>query len=68
MKTKIIYKLYYYSYMIIYVLFFTYSFLYAFLLNGLSKYYTYLLFIFIGLILGYIIADRAHKYLKKMEK
>ena len=67
MKTKFIYNINYYSYIIIYVVFFSYIILYAFLLKEISIYYTYMMFFLTGLMLGYMIADKAHKYLKKVK-
>ncbi len=65
MKLRVIYKLYEYSYIIIYGVFLIYLLLYAFWLKDISKYYTYLMIFLSGILLGYIIADKAHRYLKK---
>jgi len=65
MFSKIIYKLYEYSFVIIFNLFFFYLVSYILWLKELSKYFTFLMIFLGGGLLGYVIADKAHRYLKK---
>ncbi|MDO9154361.1 MAG: hypothetical protein Q7U47_11795 [Paludibacter sp.] len=63
---KLLYYIFDYSYIIIKSVFFVYLFLYVFILKEKSIYYTYLMTFIVGILLGYIIADKAHRYLKKI--
>lgn len=65
MIKRILYKILYYSYIIVYATMFIYLFLYIFILKYISTTYTYLLVLIIGIFLGYVFADTAHRYLKK---
>lgn len=65
MRKKIIYNLCYYSYIVVYVVFIIYLIVYSVFLREMSIYYTYLMIFFSGILLGYIVADKVHRYLKK---
>jgi len=66
MKKKLFIKLCYYSYIIVFTLFIAYLLIYAFMLKDSPVvYYKYLLIFFAGILLGYIVADSSHRYLKK---
>ena len=68
MIKRIIYTLCYYSYVIVYVVFIIYLIMYSVFLREMSIYYTYLMILCSGILLGYIIADKVHLYLKKNTK
>jgi hypothetical protein len=68
MKSNIKYKLYYYSYIIIYSFFLTYVLVYVFFLKTISIYYTYLMILVTGILIGYMIADKAHRYVNNNKK
>jgi hypothetical protein len=68
MKNKIIYNLCYYSYIVVYVVFIIYLIVYSVFLREMSIYYTYLMIFCSGILLGYIVADKVHQYLKKNTK
>jgi predicted PurR-regulated permease PerM len=44
-----------------------YLLLYIFILKYISDTYTYLMVLIIGIFLGYVFADTAHRYLKKRD-
>ncbi len=63
---KILQWLCYYSYIIVFTIFIIYLLIYAFILKNSSIiYYKYLLIFLSGILLGYIFADCAHRFLKK---
>jgi len=68
MIKKIIYNLCCYSYVIVYVIFIIYLIVYSVFFWEMSIYYTYLMIFCSGILLGYIIADKANRYLKKNTK
>jgi len=68
MKKHLLWLLYYYSYNIVIFLFMGYLIFYSVFLRNLSIYYTYLLLFLGGLLLGYILADKAYRFLKKNPK
>jgi len=68
MIKKIIYNLCCYSYIIVYVIFIIYLIMYSIFLREMSIYYTYLMIFCSGILLGYIVADKANLYLKKNKK
>ncbi len=59
-------KFYLYSYYIISIVFYTYFFIYMLLdLEEKSLLFNYLLILLFGVLIGYIIANKAHKELDK---
>lgn len=68
MKNKIAFFLSYYSRIIVFITFAVYLTIYSLFLIDLSLYYTYLMILFSGIQLGYIVAASAYKYLKKNPK
>jgi hypothetical protein len=65
---KIIWLLFYQSYNIVLVGTLGYLFVYSIYLRKQSIYFTYIMLFLGGLLLGYIFADQAYRFLKKNPK
>ncbi len=59
---------FYHSYNIVLFLFLSFFICYSLFLYKKSIYYTYIMIFLWGLLLGYILADKAHRYLKNYHK